>query len=128
VFEHRHAPLLSPAAFSRRLLRFSALSASIVIGALGLGAVGYHALAGLPWLDAFLNASMILTGMGPVDRMETAGAKLFATGYALFSGITFVTTVAVLFAPVVHRFFHHLHLEIEDEDEGEEESGPQRSS
>jgi hypothetical protein len=127
VFEHRHAPLLSRAAFSRRLLHFSALSASIVIGALGLGAVGYHALAGLPWLDAFLNASMILTGMGPVDRMETAGAKLFATGYALFSGITFVTTVAVLFAPVVHRFFHHLHLEIED-DEDEGERGPQRSS
>lgn len=117
MFENRRAPLLSPVAFLRRQLRFSAVSGAIVLGALGAGTLGYHVLGELPWLDALLNAAMILTGMGPVDRLATTAGKLFATGYALVSGIVFVTTVAVLFAPVAHRFFHRFHLEL-DEDEG----------
>jgi hypothetical protein len=67
---------------------------------------------------------MILTGMGPVDRMTTVGAKLFATAYALFAGVAFVTTVAVLFAPIAHRFFHHLHLDLDDEEGGERPDPP----
>ena len=86
-----------------------------LLGALAAGTLGYHAIEGLPWLDALLNAAMILTGMGPVDRMQTSAGKLFATAYALASGVLFVTTVAVLFAPLVHRFFHHFHVEVDDE-------------
>ena len=115
MFEHRQSPLLSPAQFLRRQLRFSAISAAIVAAGLGAGAMGYHVFGRLPWVDALLNASMILTGMGPVDRMETSAGKLFATAYALASGVLFVTTVGVLFAPVIHRFFHHLHVELDDE-------------
>jgi len=75
MFEHRLAPLLGPRAFLRRQLRFAAVSASIVLGALAAGALGYHAFGRLPWLDALLNAAMILTGMGPVDRMQTNAGK-----------------------------------------------------
>jgi hypothetical protein len=119
MFEHRRSPLLPAHRFAGRLATFGLLSTLIVACALAIGAVGYHAIAGLAWIDALLNAAMILTGMGPVDRMLTPGAKLFATAYALFSGVAFVSTVAVLFAPILHRFFHHLHVELEDED-GEE--------
>lgn len=115
MFEHRRAPLIPRFAFLRRQLRFAALSAAIVLGALAAGALGYHEIAGLPWIDALLNAAMILTGMGPVDRMQTSAAKLFATAYALASGVLFVTTVAVLFAPLIHRFFHHFHVELDGE-------------
>jgi hypothetical protein len=116
VFEHRTAPLASRFTFVRRQLRFAALSGAIVAGALAIGTLGYHGTEGLPWLDALLNAAMILTGMGPVDRMQTSGGKWFATGYALASGVLFVTTVAVLFAPLIHRFFHHLHVELDERD------------
>jgi hypothetical protein len=111
VFEHRRTPLLSRAAFARRLLAFAATSGGVLGASLALGAAGYHWLGGLAWLDALLNAAMILTGMGPVDRMETVAGKLFSTGYALYSGVAFLTTAGILFAPVVHRFFHRLHLE-----------------
>lgn len=116
MFEHRRARLLSREEFLRRQLRFAALSAVIVLGALGLGTLGYHNFEALPWLDALLNAAMILSGMGPVDRLQTSAGKLFATAYALASGVLFVTTVAVLFAPLIHRFFHHLHLELDERD------------
>ena len=117
MFEHRSAPLLPRTVFLRRQLRFAALSAAIVLGALSAGALGYHEIEELPWLDAILNAAMILSGMGPVDRMQTSAGKLFATAYALASGVLFVTTVAVLFAPLIHRFLHRLHLELEREPE-----------
>ena len=71
-------------------------------------------LGNLIWLDAFLNASMILTGMGPVDKLETDGGKFFSALYAIFSGVAFLTFVGVLFAPVYHRFLHEFHLDIED--------------
>jgi hypothetical protein len=122
MFEHRRSPLLPVHRFAWRMVRFGALSVAIVAVALSIGAVGYHGIARLPWIDALLNAAMILTGMGPVDRMPTAAAKLFATAYALFAGVAFVTTVAVLFAPVVHRFFHHLHVELDDEEPGSSEA------
>lgn len=117
MFEHRRDPLLPAGRFAWRVATFSALSTLIVAGALGIGAAGYHAIAGLAWIDAVLNAAMILTGMGPVDRMTTTAAKLFAAGYALFAGVAFVTTVAVLFAPIAHRFFHRLHVELDAEDD-----------
>lgn len=83
--------------------------------------LGYHLFAGLSWLDALVNASMILTGMGPVDQMTSVGAKLFASFYALFSGVAFLTIVAVLLAPAVHRFLHRFHLDLA----GDAEDGKQ---
>jgi hypothetical protein len=121
-FEHRSEPLLPAKHFFGRVARFSALAGAVIAGSLALGTAGYHQFASLPWIDALLNAAMILTGMGPVDRMETSAGKLFAAGYALFSGIAFVSTIALLFAPLIHRFFHALHLE-EPTDEGRGDLG-----
>ncbi len=90
-------------------------------GSLALGMIGYHLVAGLSWIDALVNASMILTGMGPVDQMTSVGAKLFASFYALFSGVAFLTIVAVLLAPAVHRFLHRFHLDLA----GDAEDGKQ---
>ena len=95
----------------------------IVVFSLVLGSVGYHRLGGLPWIDSLLNASMILAGMGPVDPLRTTAAKLFASFYALYSGIAFLTMVAILMAPLLHRFLHKLHLEVAEEERDKEDSG-----
>jgi hypothetical protein len=84
----------------------------LVAVAVGVGAAGYHYLANLPWLDATLNAAMILTGMGPVNQLDTPMAKIFAIGYSLFSGVFFLTMVAVLLAPAANLFMHKFHLEV----------------
>ena len=112
-FEHHKTPLLPRRQFFRRMARYAGFALVILAFSLGIGAAGYHAFGGLPWTDAFLNASMILTGMGPVDRMETEAGKLFASFYALYSGIAFLTLAGVLFAPVYHRFLHKFHLNME---------------
>ena len=111
AFEQRDEPLLPVPAFYTRLLRGLVLGFALIGGSLGIGVVGYHAIAGLGWIDSILNASMILTGMGPVDHMDSAAAKLFASAYAIFSGVAFLSSVGVLFAPIVHRFMHRFHLE-----------------
>ncbi len=89
--------------------------AVIVAFSLFMGSAGYHYLDGLSWIDALLNASMILAGMGPVDPVKSTAAKLFATFYALYSGIAFLTMMAILMAPLLHRFLHKFHLEISEE-------------
>jgi len=104
-------PLLPRHLFLRRMARSIGAGLAVVGVALGIGVVGYRVTAGLGWVDATLNASMILTGMGPVDPMPTTAAKLFAAAYALFSGVLFLTTVAVMFAPGVQRFLHRVHLD-----------------
>jgi hypothetical protein len=96
----------------RRLVRNGAVVAALIGFALALGATGYHVLDGLPWLDAVLNAAMILTGMGPVAPISNPAAKVFATVYALFSGVFFLTMVAVLLAPALHHFLHRFHLDL----------------
>lgn len=96
----------------RRLVRNAAVVAALIVLALGMGAAGYHTLDGLPWLDAVLNAAMILTGMGPIAPISTPAAKVFATFYALFSGVFFLTMVAVLLAPALHHFLHRFHLDL----------------
>ncbi len=116
VFEHRREALLPRHLFLRRVARNAALSLGFVAGSLALGMLGYRGTEGLSWLDAFLNASMILTGMGPVNEMHTTAGKLFAGCYALFSGVAFLTAVAVVFAPLFHRFLHRFHLEAHRED------------
>jgi hypothetical protein len=96
------------------LARHGAIATAVIAGALFIGMLGYHYLEkNIDWLDAFLNASMILGGMGPVSELHTSGGKLFAGCYAIFSGVVFLTTVAILFAPVLHRFLHRMHLDIE---------------
>lgn len=117
-FEQQSQPLKSRKEFISRQLFFAAFGLSILAVSLGIGTVGYHILGSIGWLDAFLNASMILTGMGPVDKMESDGAKLFSALYALFSGVAFLTFVGVLFAPVYHRFLHKFHLDADDKDGG----------
>ena len=113
MFEHRRQPLLPRHLFFRRLARHGCLGLAIVAGALGIGILGYHFSEGLGWLDSLLNASMILSGMGPVGELKHDAGKWFASFYALFSGVAFITMVGVLFAPVVHRFLHKFHLDME---------------
>ena len=113
--ERRREPLLPRRVFVLRVLRSLAMAFGIIGLSLGLGIFGYHFCEGLSWLDALLNASMILTGMGPVNELHTVRGKLFASFYALFSGVVFITSVALLLAPVVHRFLHKFHFD-EDRD------------
>jgi hypothetical protein len=94
-----------------RVARSVALALAIIVVSLGIGMAGYHAFEGLSWLDAFLNAAMILSGMGPVAPIQTTAGKLFAGCYALFSGLALITTLAVIVAPVFHRFLHRFHME-----------------
>ena len=115
MFERRHEPLLPRAVFLARVARSAAVATALVGGSLAIGTLGYHWTARLDWLDALLNASMILTGMGPVSPMTTPAAKLFAAGYALFSGVAFLTSIGILIAPVAHRFLHHFHLDLDEE-------------
>ncbi|MBL7964635.1 MAG: hypothetical protein JNM31_12430 [Flavobacteriales bacterium] len=114
MFEHRRLPLITTRAFAWRQLKFLAVALVIVSVSLGVGVWGYMRLAGLAFPDAFLNASMILGGMGPVGDLPTDAAKYFASFYALYSGIALLTTVAVLLAPLVHRLLHALHVEEEE--------------
>jgi hypothetical protein len=111
MYEHRTHRLLSGVEFARRVARHGALALAIITFSLGLGVAGYHYIADLAWIDALLNASMILTGMGPVDLMHGTQAKLFASFYALFSGVVFLGVASVLVAPFAHRLLHRFHLE-----------------
>ena len=110
-FETKNDPLLSRSQFLLRLISSFGITLLIVAVSLFIGGWGYHHFEGLPWIDAVLNAAMILTGMGPEDQMQTNAGKLFATFYALYSGIAFLTMVAVLLAPIIHRLLHRFHLE-----------------
>lgn len=111
MYEHRRQPLLSRRAFAHRVGRHLTLATGLVALALGLGILGYRLTEGMGWLDAFLNASMILGGMGPVGELHTPAGKLFAGCYALFSGLAFITVTGILLGPFVHRLIHRLHLE-----------------
>lgn len=110
MFEHHKQPLLPKAEFIRRVIRYTAVALLLVGFSLLIGVLGYRFLEGLPWLDSLLNAAMILGGMGPVNALHTDGGKLFASFYALFSGIVFLISVGVLLAPVIHRLMHQFHL------------------
>jgi hypothetical protein len=111
MYEHRSSPLLHKKLFLRRLFLSFLTGVMIILFSLMVGMLGYHHYEGMNWIDAFVNAAMILAGMGPFSALTTDGAKLFAGFYALYSGLALVTTLAVIFAPVVHRFLHRFHLE-----------------
>lgn len=112
-YEHRRVPPLKRGAFYRRLAAHSGFAGLVIVGSLGLGIWGYHRYERLGWLDAFLNAAMLLGGMGPVNAPQTSGGKIFAGLYALFAGLVFIAVAGLLFAPVFHRILHHFHWELD---------------
>ena len=115
MFERRQEPLLPRRQFYRRMVRSAALGALLVVGSLVVGVCGYRFLEGFSWIDSFLNASMILGGMGPVGELHHPAAKIFASLYAIYSGIALISSSAVIFAPLVHRMIHRFHLEEDSE-------------
>ena len=113
MYENRKHPLINRAAFAKRVARHLFLALSIVIAALGLGVLGYHFLGGLTWIDSLLDASMILAGMGPISPLHAVAAKVFASCYALFSGLIFIGIATLIIAPFAHRLLHRFHLDKE---------------
>ncbi|MBX7208323.1 MAG: hypothetical protein K1X78_08445 [Verrucomicrobiaceae bacterium] len=114
-YESKNEPMVSNRAFTHRMLRHFCLSSLVIGVALGVGVAGYHIFAGFSWMDSLLNASMILGGMGPVGELPGDGAKVFASLYALFSGLVFIGASAILFAPVAHRVLHAFHIDDSDQ-------------
>jgi hypothetical protein len=110
-WEGRQQPLLPRQLFIQRLSRWAAMAIAVVVVSLTVGVCGYHFLEKLPWIDSLLNASMILGGMGPVDPVKTDAGKIFASLYALYSGLAIISVAGLLLAPVVHRFLHKFHVE-----------------
>ena len=115
MYEHRSKPLLPRRKFYHRLARSTALGIAVMFGSLLIGMAGYHEFENLGWIDSFANASMILSGMGPLAEMKTTAGKIFAGCYALFSGVAFLSSIGLVFAPIFHRFLHKFHLETEKE-------------
>lgn len=114
MFERKHEKLAPVSVFIRRLAGCIAISTLLVLVALLIGIAGYHWVAGFDWVDSLLNASMILGGMGPVNPLASTGAKLFASAYALFSGLIFIAVMGIFLSPVVHRMLHKFHIDEKD--------------
>jgi hypothetical protein len=115
-YERRKTPPLTHVQFARRMLRHFAAALALITLSLILGMAGYEHFEHLPWRDAFLNAAMLLGGMGPVDPIRTPAGKLFAGCFALYSGIVFLVVAGLLLAPLVHRILHRFHWEQHRED------------
>ena len=113
-FEHRREPLVPLSHFIRRLASSFATGLGLVAISLAIGMIGYRQLMGLSWIDAFVNASMILSGMGPLALPQSSSAKLFAGTYALFSGLAVLGIAGIMFAPAMHRLLHYLHADPDD--------------
>ena len=111
VFEHRAQPVISPYQFMMRLARSGTIAFALIAVSLSIGMAGYRLLEGLDWIDAFLDASMLLGGMGPVNKPVTFGGKLFAGLYALYCGLVVILAAGVILAPVAHRILHRFHME-----------------
>jgi hypothetical protein len=111
MYERRNQPLAPIRVFYRRVARNLVIASGFIFGCLFIGVAGYHYIADIAWIDAIHNASMILSGMGPVVEIKNTGGKLFSSAYALFSGVAFITNIGFILAPGVHRLFHRLHLE-----------------
>lgn len=116
TYERHTQPLLNLRKFYQRLGMHVLIAAGILLISLLIGMLGYHFLAGLSWIDSMLNASMILGGMGPVDALRTDPAKIFASLYAIYSGVIFLVTVGIIIAPIFHRIMHHFHLETAEDE------------
>ena len=115
-YERKHHPVISRKAFATRMARSFAIASGMILLSLLIGVAGYHFTEDLPWIDAFVNAAMILGGMGPVDPVKTVSGKLFAGCYALYSGLALILIVGIIFGPVVHRLLHRFHVEVHQRD------------
>lgn len=111
MYEHKTEPLASKTVFYTRILRNLTVAFLLLSVCLLIGVLGYHFTDGIPWIDALHNASMILSGMGPVVEIHSVVGKLFSSAYALFSGVAFITNIGIILTPAVHRLFHSLHVE-----------------
>src|SRR5450432_358855 len=116
MFEHRTKHLLPRKEFYKRVALHASLGFAVIIISLGIGMIGYHTFENMLWIDAFVNAAMILSGMGPLGELHTDGGKIFAGCYAIFSGLALIAILGIIFAPVVHRALHRFHLEDEARD------------
>jgi hypothetical protein len=110
LLERRHEALLPRRLFLWRLARWCTAAIAVVLGSLAVGICGYHYLGGLAWIDSLLNASMILGGMGPVDTIKTDAGKIFASVYALYSGLALIAVVGLMLTPILHRLLHKFHI------------------
>jgi hypothetical protein len=115
LFEHTSKPLLDARSFYQRQIKFMLYAFGFLSICLGIGMIGYHFIAGLSWVSAYHNATMILSGMGEIDHMPNNISKIFSGTYALLSGVVFLVTIAVMLSPIVHRFLHRMHVEEPDE-------------
>jgi len=109
MYESKTQRPLARVIFARRLIVHTCIALGLIVVSIVLGMIGYHYLEHLPWLDAFLNASMLLGGMGPVNAPVTDTGKLFAGIFALYAGLVFIVTAALLFTPLLHRLMHRFH-------------------
>jgi len=114
MFEQKTQKIAPFSVFIRRLECFIGVAILLILAALCIGIAGYHWITGLSWVDSLLNASMILGGMGPVSVLTTARAKIFASLYALFSGLVFIAVMGIVFSPMVHRMLHKFHVDNKD--------------
>lgn len=115
-FEHRHEALAPTHVFRARMLRSGAVAGAIIAISLAIGVLGYRVFGGLPsWVDCLYNAAMILGGMGPVAELHTDAGKLFASAYALYSGVVLLASVGVLLTPALHRVLHRFHIETDED-------------
>jgi hypothetical protein len=114
MYEKKHQKIAPASVFMRRMVAHILMAGLLSAVALFMGTAGYHWLAGLGWVDSLLEASMILGGMGPVNPVTTTGAKIFASGYALFSGLAFIALIGIVLAPAVHRMLHKFHADERD--------------
>ena len=110
--ERSHRRLPPRGVFLVRMARSGLAALALVVASLVIGMVGYHGFEGMSWIDAFVNAAMILSGMGPIGELHSSGGKIFAGCYALYSGLALITIAAILLAPLVHRFLHRFHIEL----------------
>ena len=113
MFEHHHEKLLPRHLFLRRLAKYALISLGLVFASLVIGMAGYHVFEGYSWVDSFLNAAMLMGGMGPVGVLHTDAGKVFAGTYALYCGLIELVAIGIFAAPILHRFLHHFHLESE---------------
>lgn len=114
MFEQKNEKLAPISVFIRRMAASVLIAVILIAFTLSIGITGYHLIAGFKWVDSFLEASMILGGMGPVNALATEGAKIFASVYALFSGLIFIAIMGIVLAPATHRMLHKFHIDEED--------------
>jgi len=114
MFERKHDRVAPLSVFVKRLIGAVVIALGLIAFVLLIGIAGYHYLAGFDWIDSLLEASMILGGMGPVNSLPTDGAKVFASIYALFSGLVFIAVMGLVLSPVVHRILHKFHVDEKD--------------